>query len=370
MSDTELLIRDTLTEYAEQADLVDLVAAAKAQSRRQSRATRAIHRPRWSATGWWSPRRFVAVGVATCLGLVAAAFVLGGGPRYTAQHVELARPRLAPLEQRANGPASGLTPRGARKSARGYGLSGSAPNSTKAPNQPTRAGGGLGATRVVKTGSLGLSVDKGQVAATITKLVGIATSLGGYASQTQTDASAGSPSGEVTMRMPVSRFDDAVSQAQRLGHQTSLSTNAQDVTGKYVDLGARLSALQHVRSTYLTILGRARTIGATLSVQQRIDNIQQEIEQVQGKLKVLRNQSNDGTLTVDVTQRGAPVVKPAPHKPSGIGKAWHTSIDRFSHGFDAIVAALGPLALALLVVGFIAMLGWLGVRQLRRHAAI
>jgi hypothetical protein len=221
------------------------------------------------------------------------------------------------------------------------------------------------ATRVVKTGSLALRVERGQVQATVTKLVALTTSMGGYVSQSRTDSVLGAPTGELTLRIPAARFDAAVTAAERYGRVESLTTSAHDVTGKVVDLGARVAALQKTRSTYLTILGRATTIGATLEVQQRVDDVQQQIEEIQGELKLLRNQSADGTLTVDVAQVGATVVA-QPHHHGGLGAAWHTSISRFNRGFDSIVSALGPLLLVILVLAVLAGIAGLGYRGVRR----
>ena len=47
---------------------------------------------------------------------------------------------------------------------------------------------------------------------------------------------------------------DAIAAARSSGKSVSLTTSADDVTGKYVDLTARLHALERTRSTYLTIL--------------------------------------------------------------------------------------------------------------------
>jgi Domain of unknown function (DUF4349) len=226
--------------------------------------------------------------------------------------------------------------------------------------------GGVTATRLVKTGSLSLQVKRGQVAATVSKLVALTSGAGGYVSKSRTDNEFGSPTSDVTLRIPASAFDNAVSAAEKLGRVTSLTTGSTDVTGKYVDLSARLNALTRTRATYLTILGRATTIGSTLEVQQRVDDVQQQIEELQGELKVLRNQSADGTLTVDVTQVGAPTAVHHQHRPSGIGHAWHKSVSRFNRGFDSIVGALGPLLLALLVlfaVIAVAGVGYLGLRR-------
>jgi hypothetical protein len=221
------------------------------------------------------------------------------------------------------------------------------------------------ATRVVKTGSLDLQVGRGLVQATVTKLVTQTNNMGGYVSQSRTDDVHGAPTGQLTLRIPASGFDAAVTGAEQLGHVVSLTTNAQDVTGRVVDLGARLTSLGQTRSTYLTILGHAKTVGATLEVQQRVDDVQQQIEELQGELKVLRNQSADGTLTVEVSQTGSQHIV-SHHKHNGIGAAWHRSISRFARGFDAIVGALGPLLLAILVLGVLAGIAGLGYRGVRR----
>jgi hypothetical protein len=226
---------------------------------------------------------------------------------------------------------------------------------------------GVTATRVVKTGSLSLRVGRGKVQSTVSALIALTTRLKGYVSTSHTDNVAGSPAGAVTLRIPAASFDGAVNSAEGYGRVTSLTTNAHDVTGRYVDLAARESALKRTRSTYLTILGRATTIGATLAVQQRVDDVQQQIEELQGQLKVLTNQSADGTLTIDVSQAGAAIhQKPRHHKQTGIGAAWHRSINRFSRGFDAIVGALGPLLLVLLVIAVIVALTAVGYRGVRR----
>jgi hypothetical protein len=260
----------------------------------------------------------------------------------------VSRPEAAPSE------ATGAAPQ-----------SGSA-QSTSGEADAVSAIDSVTATRVVKTGSMELRVSRGQVQATVTRLISLTTGLNGYVSQSRTDNFAGSPTGEVTLRIPAARFDGAVTEAERFGHVVSLVTNAHDVTGQFVDLGARVAALKRTRSTYLTILGRATTIGSTLEVQQRVNDVQQQIEELQGQLKVLSNQSADGTLTVNVSQTGAPAPVMRHHKHNGIGAAWHRSINRFSRGFDAIVGALGTLLLVLLILGVLAAIALLGYRGVRR----
>jgi hypothetical protein len=220
------------------------------------------------------------------------------------------------------------------------------------------------ATKIVKTGYLTLQVDKSKVDSVVGQLTSLAGAQGGYVSSSTTNTGSGEPSGEVVLRIPVDHFTDAVSTAETYGHELSLNTSADDVTGHYVDLTARLTALQRTRAVYLTILGRATTIGATLAVQERIQGVQQQIDQLTGQLKVLNNQTSYSTLTVDVTPQA--LVAAVSQERKGLSKAWHDSWSRFGRGIDGIVGAIGPIVLALLILAAAAGIGLVGYRGVRR----
>jgi len=224
-------------------------------------------------------------------------------------------------------------------------------------------------SRVEKTGELDLQVPKGQVSATLSKLSDIATFVRGYVSDSSTQESGSAPSGEVTLRVPVNRFEQAVHDARTItGTKVlSLQTSGVDVTSKYVDLQARIKALKATRSTFLTILSKATTIGEILSVQQRVDDVQTQIEQLQGQLRVLASTTSMSTLTVTVDQKLAAIAPRKQHHDNGFVKAVKLSVSRFVRGNEAIVGIIGPIVLVLLIV----VLGWLaarfGYRATRRH---
>jgi hypothetical protein len=244
------------------------------------------------------------------------------------------------------------------------------PPSGFAPNGPadavslraSSAGGSATATRVVRTGHLSLQVSS--VTTAVARLTALATSAGGYVQSSATSTDSRTPAGDITLRVPVAGFDAAVAGAQRLGRTRSLTTSSSDVTGHYVDLVARATALRQTRSTYLSILSSATTIGATLSVQQRVDDVQQQLDQLEGQRKVLAAQTADATLAVSLDQ--GHVATHADSHSSGIGAAWHRSVHRFSVGVDAVVGLLGPLLLAVLLIALLTGIGLLGYRGMRR----
>lgn len=240
---------------------------------------------------------------------------------------------------------------------------------------PATTGGGSRAVlpvpaapeRIVKTGELDLEVAAGKVSSTLTRLTALANLERGYVADSRTIEGGDAPSGVVTLRVPVAAFDQTVDRARDLGTKVlSLQTSAHDVTSRYVDLSARISALKKTRSTFLTLLSRASTIGETLAVQQRVSDVQSQIERLQGQRKVLANRSALSTLTVTVNQKAAAVAT-THHEKSGFAKAVDRSVSRFVRGVEAIIGVLGPLLLALLVACLLWLAGRLGYRLLRRR---
>ncbi len=223
---------------------------------------------------------------------------------------------------------------------------------------------------------------KGSVAGAVDQLSAAATGLGGYtAASTSSSADRGDGNGDftgggagtasVTLRVPAAAFDKLRAAVAKVGRPETSTTSSTDVTGQYVDLQARLTALRATRGTYLTMLTRSSTIGDTLAVQQRIDDLQVQIEQLEGQRQVLADQSDLATLTVAVREQGTPAIGPDRH-PGGFGGAWHRSWTRFAHGLQAVVAALGPVALIavlLLVLTGIGIALRPAVRLVRRRLA-
>ena len=223
--------------------------------------------------------------------------------------------------------------------------------SSTAPTAVKGLAGTVDAAKVVHTGSLALSVAKGQVTPTLTQLTGLATGEGGYVSSSTTAESGSRPSGTVVLRVPAAAYDVVLGQARALGTVVSTTSSAQDVTAQAADQQARLAALQASRDQFLTILAKAKTIGETLAVQQRVDDAQTQIDQLQGQIDVLANQASYGTLTVTVSQKGAVVVPPKPvQQQGGLSRSWHSAVHGFVTGAEALVARSGRGLLVLLVL--------------------
>ncbi len=219
--------------------------------------------------------------------------------------------------------------------------------------------------KIQQTGSLTLTVGRGKLSRTITQLGAIAVSDGGFVANSQTQSGAAAASGSVTLQVPVGSFAGVVRRAEALGRVSDLSTKATDVTGQYVDLQSRITALQASRQQYLTILAKATTVGDVLAVQEQIDSTQSQIEQLQGQLQLLASQTSYSTVTVTVGESAPPPPSPLPE--SGLVRAWHASIGGFVTGVEGVVRIAGPLLFALLLLGALLAGGRALWRRYQRH---
>jgi Domain of unknown function (DUF4349) len=224
---------------------------------------------------------------------------------------------------------------------------------TNAPDLPNGAVGQ--SAKIEQTGSLALTVPRDKLSRTITQLSALAGAYGGFVANSQTQsgaASGGAPSGSVTLQVPVQSFATVLTRAEALGKTSDLTTKATDVTGQYVDLQSRITALQASRQQYLTILAKADTVGDVLAVQDQVNAIQSQIEQLQGQLQVMTSQTSYSTLTVTVGERSqAPAPGPLPE--SGLVRAWHASIGGFVTGVEGVIRIAGPLLFALLLLSVV-----------------
>jgi hypothetical protein len=219
--------------------------------------------------------------------------------------------------------------------------------SVQAPAAPAVS---VDTSRVVKTGSISLVVDDGKVPATMIKLRQVAASVRGFLAEEKTQGVGSDPSGVATMRVPVASFDAVVTQISGKGFGakvTGVESSGKDITAEYADTEAQIKSLKAAHDRYLTILNGADTIGEILSVQQRVDDVQKQIDRLEGSRRLLANQSDLATLTVSVNQKASQVLVRS--EQSGWSKAWHDSTHGFTSGIQSIVAHSGRALLVLLV---------------------
>ena len=329
----------------------------------------------------------------------AAAVVVGAGvvgavlQTSSPQTAQVASPAAASANQRTGASAGDAgtveTPAGAIPDGDTAQLAGLVPQAAAAPaNERSVTGaGGVAApaapmpaapqppsapqpdgARVVKTGAIALVVDDGRVTPVLTQVQGLATSAGGVVASAKTQESGPTPSGSVTLRVPVERFEEVVSAVRQLDAEVrTATTSGQDVTAGYADLEAQLRTLRAARERFLDILSRARSIGDVLAVQQRVDDVTGQIDRLEGARRVLASQSEKATLEVSVTEADDPAVRTSDKPDDGLSKAFSDAWDGFTGGIEALIRASGRALVIALCLAIAYVLGRLAWRASRRR---
>jgi hypothetical protein len=117
----------------------------------------------------------------------------------------------------------------------------------------------------------------------------VATELGGYL------ALRGDR--ELTVRVPRERFDEALRRIEGVGDVLHRSVAAEDVTDQFVDLELRLKNALAVRAR-LEKLVESASVKDAVEIHKELAKITEEVERLEGKLKLLRDRIAFSTITV------------------------------------------------------------------------
>jgi uncharacterized protein YdcH (DUF465 family) len=165
-------------------------------------------------------------------------------------------------------------------------------------------------------------------------------------------------SGTLTIRVPSNQFQAAVARFKGLGKLTNEEQSGQDVTKEYVDLEARLKQAKAEEAFFLRLMDQAKSISDMIQIQSQLSAVQLRIEEIQGQLQFLQDQTSFSTITARIYEPGATVGG----RPKGLAKAWQEARDGFESVISGTVIAAGWLA----PFGLIALAGFVVFRLTRR----
>ncbi|HZD60130.1 MAG TPA: DUF4349 domain-containing protein [Anaerolineae bacterium] len=151
--------------------------------------------------------------------------------------------------------------------------------------------------KIIRTANIELQVKKGKFNASYDRAVAIARSAGGFVSQSKSTATHGSvASGEIIMRIPAQDFEMVLSSLKRLGKVKAVDISSEDVSEEYVDLKSRLKHWRAQEAVMLDLMGKAKTISESITIQNNLSQIQMEIERISGRLNFLENRTSYATI--------------------------------------------------------------------------
>ncbi len=110
--------------------------------------------------------------------------------------------------------------------------------------------------------------------------------------------------GRMTIRIPADNFRDFIAIVEN-GNLKILekSVSGEDVTEQYVDLTSRLKSKEVVEERLLAFMEEAEKTEDLLKISDDLAAVQEDIEQLTGKINYLENQSDYATIEMELTER-------------------------------------------------------------------
>lgn len=116
----------------------------------------------------------------------------------------------------------------------------------------------------------------------------LVTKFEGYIARQEENENDGRINNSLTIKVPVAHFDEAVNAISSLkGKMLVKQISSEDVSGEIVDVRSRMDAKKRVRLRYLDMLQKAKNIEEILQVEREVNEIQEQIEAADGRLKYL-----------------------------------------------------------------------------------
>lgn len=171
------------------------------------------------------------------------------------------------------------------------------------------------------------------------------------------------------LRVPVDKFDSIVQKVVGLGEIEKNTRTSQDVTEQFYDIEARIKNKKAEEKSLTKILDeRTGKLEDVLKIETELSRVRGEIEQLEGKIRVLENLSSLATLTLSVREREK--FEPPPPAvadfPTQVARTWENSPrGLISLGKAFILWAVDwVLWIPLLIVA--GLLAWIILRRLFR----
>lgn len=232
----------------------------------------------------------------------------------------------------------------------------SAPAAQSASGSIPDSSGGAAADldrKIIRNADVGLVVK--DVEGAFSSISSIATGLGGYIAGSNLGQSGEMLRGTVTLRVPASSFDQAMSQIKQLGVKVQRENiSSQDVTEEYADLDARVTNLQatadQLRALLETIREKTNNPNDILTVYRELTEINGQIEQAKGRQQYLSKLSELATLSVELIPQAAPA--PPPHPVAH--RAW-SAVATLRDAVDALAGLGKGVATGLIWTGVIGL---------------
>ncbi|UJF35129.1 DUF4349 domain-containing protein [Paenibacillus hexagrammi] len=206
-----------------------------------------------------------------------------------------------------------------------------------------------------------------------TKLRDLVALSGGYILQFSENAGTSERGGTFTIKVPAKGFVSLLDGLESISPSLQRNVQGQDVTEEYVDLESRLKAKQMVETRLLSFMEKASKTDDLLAFSNELSKVQEEIEQIKGRMRYLDQNVAYSTIELRMYQQtGNKPLLSDPNELSlseRIGKAWYSSLNILAAVLQGILIFLAAALPVVVILAVILLPIWWNRRRKKRQLA-
>jgi len=108
----------------------------------------------------------------------------------------------------------------------------------------------------------------------------------------------------MVIRVPADKFDELLEKISVNALKIESKTiDANDVTEEYIDVEARIKTKKELENRYRELMAKATTVEDMISIEKEMGTLRSDIESIEGRLRYLKDQVSQSTLTAEFYQR-------------------------------------------------------------------
>ncbi|WP_051207929.1 DUF4349 domain-containing protein [Butyrivibrio sp. AE3006] len=147
--------------------------------------------------------------------------------------------------------------------------------------------------------------------------------------------------GSLTLRIPEAKLDSFMTSVDEKSHIKNQNRNVKDVTLTYADLEGHKKALLKEQDQLLTLMEKAESIEDIITIQDKLTDVQYQLESMESQLRTFDNQVSYSTVVMNIDE----VIEYTPDAPKTF---WEKATEGFVDNFAAVVAFFESLLLAII----------------------
>jgi len=163
--------------------------------------------------------------------------------------------------------------------------------------------------KIIKDGEMAIEVK--DVYKTKLHIDTLVSQFGGYYARESLNNFDNETSYHLSMRIPSASFDEFVQVlSSGTGKVVDKEVNTRDVTEQFIDLESRLANKRGYLKRYNELLQKARNVQDIIEIEEKIRNIEEEIESTVGRLNYLSNQVQYSRLELRLFEDDEGIIEP------------------------------------------------------------